>query len=233
MINQWLTYYKWRLLNPIIPCAVCKIPGVLPVCKHCHGELEINLSPYCNYCAKPGSSICTDCQQQNPWFSHTYCHYTYSTPLNKMLHHLKYKHNRSNVWALGYLLNNVLCNVKKDTDFIIPMPLSNERIKQRGFNQALELLSYYCAQLNHIPVKTNIVSKIINTPHQSSLNRQERLYQQLLFQVEKNIVGKNILIVDDVITTGNTANNLAQALIEAGAQRVELCALMRTVERNL
>jgi ComF family protein len=146
-----------------------------------------------------------------------------------MLHHLKYKRNKSNVWALGYLLNKVLCEVKKDTDFIVPMPLGGERIKQRGFNQALELLGYYSAQLNHIPVKTNIVSKVFDTPHQSGLNRLERLYQQPLFQVEKNIVGKNILIVDDVITTGNTANNLARVLIEAGARRVELCALMRTV----
>jgi ComF family protein len=130
---------------------------------------------------------------------------------------------------LGYLLNKALSSVKADTDFIVPMPLSNERIKQRGFNHALELLAYYCAQLKHIPVKTNIVSKIIDTPHQSGLNRQERIYQQPLFQVEKNIMGKNILIVDDVITTGNTANNLARVLREAGARRVELCALMRTL----
>ncbi|HLX52714.1 MAG TPA: phosphoribosyltransferase family protein [Aquella sp.] len=229
MINQWFKYYKWRLLNPIIPCAICKIPGLLPVCNHCCNELEINLMPYCNYCAVPGSSTCKDCCNNPPAFSYTYCQYTYSTPLNKMLHYLKYKYNKSNVWALGYLLSKVLEEVKTDTSFIVPMPLSNERLKQRGFNQASELLKFYCAKLNHIPVKTNIVSRITDTPHQTFLNRQKRHNSQIIFQVEKNVMGKNILIVDDVITTGSTANNLAKALLTAGARRVELCALMRTI----
>lgn len=231
MIKQWLKYYKWRLLNPIIPCAICKIPSSLPVCNHCYNELEINQMPSCVYCAKPGISMCIDCSNDTPGFSHTYCQYTYSTPLNKMLHHLKYKYNKSNIWALGYLLNKTLSSIKADTDFILPVPLSKERLEQRGFNQVLELLRYYCAKLDHIPVKTNIVSKVVDTPHQTSLNRQERHNPQIIFQVEKDVVGKNILIVDDVITTGSTANNLANVLLAAGAKRVELCALMRTVKK--
>lgn len=229
MTTQWLKYYKWRLLNPIIPCAICKIPGTLLVCEHCYNELEIIQGARCNYCAKPGALTCSDCSKSVPSFSHTYCNYIYSTPLNKMLHHLKYKQNKSNVWALGYLLTKTLSDVKIDTDFIIPVPLSPQRLKQRGFNQTLELLKYHCTKLNHIPVKTNAVSKIIDTPHQVLLNKQDRHEHQDMFQVEKNVVGKNILIVDDVITTGSTANNLARALIAAGARRVELCALMRTV----
>ncbi|MCE3268075.1 MAG: hypothetical protein K0R49_327, partial [Burkholderiales bacterium] len=209
--------------------AICKIPNTSLVCTYCLSELEVNQYPKCNYCAKPGADICNNCNYIIPAFNHTYCDYIYATPLNKMLHHLKYKYNKSNSWALGYLLSKTLSKVKTDTDFIIPVPLSNARLTARGFNQVLELLKYYCIKLNHIPVKTYIVSKIIDTPHYAALNRQERQAQQAIFQVNKNIAGKNILIVDDVITTGSTANTLAKALKAAGAKRVELCILMRTV----
>lgn len=229
MIKQLLKYYKWRLLNPIIPCAVCKVPGCLLICNHCYSELEINQQPQCNYCAKPGTILCSSCSKSRPAFSHTYCRYTYSTPLNKMLHQLKYKYDKSNLWALGYLLSHILATVKSDTDLILPMPQSSVRQAQRGFNQAYELLCYYQTTSSHLQIKTNLVTKTVDTPHQTSLNLANRKHLHNIYTVEKNIKDKNILIVDDVITTGGTANNLATALKLAGAKRIELCVLLRTI----
>jgi ComF family protein len=233
MIKQWLKYYKWRLLNPIIPCAICKLPSSLSICKHCSNELEINHTPYCKYCAKPNFTICPDCSNKPPVFSHTYCKYLYSMPLNKMLHQLKYKKDKTNTWALGYLLANVLFEVKTDTNFIIPMPISQQRQKERGFNQVDELLKYYQIYFKHLPIRDNIVQKIIDTPHQSNLSLHDRInLQQNAYHVNKknDVQNKNILIVDDVLTSGNTANNLAIVLKNAGAKRVELCVLLRTAK---
>ena len=146
-----------------------------------------------------------------------------------MLHQLKYKHDTSNVWALGYLLSETLTKIKPDTHMLLPMPLYVKRQKQRGFNQALELLRYYQTMLGHMPIRTNLVRKIVDTPHQTSLNLANRKNLQNVFRVEKNVTGKNIIIIDDVITTGASANTLATALRLAGANRIELCVLLRTV----
>lgn len=224
MIKQWLQYSSWRLLNPIIPCAICALPGSLLICQHCIAELETNPIDF-NQIHDITERNLTNNQ---PVFSYIYCKYRYATPLNKMLHQLKYKGNLNNTWALGRLLATVLYTVKTDTDFILPMPLSKERLHERGFNQVHELLKYYQIMPKHIPIKTNIVTKIIDTPHQTQLSLRDRQIEQNVYQVNQKITGKKILIVDDVITTGNTANNLAKCLINAGAARVELCALMRT-----
>lgn len=227
MNKAWFNYYKWRLLNPIIPCALCNVPGSLLICNHCHGELEMSLAPKCKYCAKPSQEICSTCKTKPPFFEYAYCLYTYKTPLNKMLHQLKYEKNKTNLWALGYLLYKNILNVKPDTDIIIPMPQSIERMRERGFNQVELLLNYYLTKAHKIPVRNNIVRKIVDTPHQTSLTKLERENLPKVFEIMKNVRGLNILIVDDVITTGSTANNLAKTLKLAGANRIELCTLMR------
>lgn len=229
MNKVWLNYYKWRLLNPIITCALCDIPSSLPICNHCFTELESNNSINCRYCAKPGKNICYDCESNQPIFSHTYCNYLYQTPLNRLLYQLKYHLKTKNVWALGYILNKTLTRIKPDTDIIIPMPISKERFQQRGFNQTQKILNYYQVKSGKIPVISNLVKKVNNTPQLAKLNKEERLNIKLDFRVTRNITGKNILIVDDVITTGFTANQLALALKKQGANRIELCTLMRSV----
>lgn len=239
MLNTTLLKYYWfRAMNPVLNCALCKLPTSKLICNTCYSELEIITNKQCQHCGKPAlDTPCYSCLQNKPVIDRVYSKFIYATPLNKLLHKLKYRQNQSTMWVLGYLLNICLHEALNNSniDFIIPVPLSNQRLNERGFNQIILMLKYYQAQNNSVPIKTNIVKKIIDTPHQTLVNKNQRIdlvdttYNQEVFRVVKNVMGKNILIVDDVITTGATANKLAQVLKAAGANQVKLCTLMRTL----
>ena len=221
-----------RFFNPIIACPICKIPTISLICNHCHLELDIIPESQCQHCAKPTAKSaipCHNCIVNPPHFDKVYSKFSYNAPLNKILHQFKYQKNLNHTWTLGFLLHKSLGLVSPEIDYIIPMPLSTERLKQRGFNQVELMLNYHKTRSGSFKIRTDIVKKVIDTPHMSLSNRENRNNSINPFIVKRNLNGHNILIVDDVITTGTTANHLAYILKNAGATLVEICTLMHTL----
>jgi ComF family protein len=148
-----------------------------------------------------------------------------------MLHTFKYKgFQRRLTWSLGYLFYSILKQVKGQPDMLIPIPLHKNRQKQRGFNQARTFLNYYCAVDGKIPIYNHLVSRILDTEKQAlALNSHERILNisgAFMVKYPHYIKNKHIIIVDDVITTGATANELAKVLKLHGASQVDLCVLL-------
>jgi ComF family protein len=130
--------------------------------------------------------------------------------------------------ALGWL-GNRFTKIQPDFDYLIPVPLHPKRLRERGFNQAL-LLS---RALEGIPVektRARLLKRVRHTHPQVRLDPEERRQNvRGAFKVEDRgmVLGKNLLIVDDVFTTGATVNECARVLKEAGAERVSVYTLAR------
>lgn len=195
-------------------CKLCAIPSGKLICTTCIANLEpiqVYQVPHCDFIDK------------------IYCQFKYAKPLSSVLHHFKYYKNKKLAWSLGYLLFPILDKIPlSEIDIIVPVPLHTNKHKERGFNQSLELLNYYRASNNSIPIDNSIVSRAKDTISQASIGRLEReLNLSDAFTLNKNVVGLRVLIIDDVLTTGATVNALAKILKQNGVIKVEVCCLMR------
>lgn len=109
-------------------------------------------------------------------------------------------------------------------DLIIPVPASRGSLKQRGFSQT-ELLARQISRCLKVPMNSGILTRVKDTPNQRELTREEReknLLSAFDIKDKRKIEGKNILLVDDVYTTGSTIRECTRMLLEAGAARVSV-----------
>jgi ComF family protein len=112
-------------------------------------------------------------------------------------------------------------------DYIIPVPLHPKRLYQRGFNQAQELAKPISKILN-IGIHSNIVERFQNKPPQTTLSKKQRLKNMRdVFRMANNAPQGHVLILDDVMTTGATTNELARMLKRKGASRVDIAVIAR------
>jgi ComF family protein len=122
------------------------------------------------------------------------------------------------VWQSGHSLPELL----------IPVPLHSKRLRERGYNQSLEVARVIGRELK-IPVDSRVVERAWATPPQLSLAREERLANvRDAFRVPRPLQARHVAIIDDVVTTGATAGELAGVLHQAGAERVDVWAIART-----
>ncbi|WPL11809.1 MULTISPECIES: ComF family protein [Thiorhodovibrio] len=113
-------------------------------------------------------------------------------------------------------------------ELLIPVPLHSKRLRERGYNQSLEVARVIGRELK-IPVDSRVVERAWATPPQLSLAREERLANvRDAFRVPRPLQARHVAIIDDVVTTGATAGELAGVLHQAGAERVDVWAIART-----
>jgi ComF family protein len=201
------------------------------LCRACLGELPW-LAQHCPQCAcpldTPGTpSPCGHCQRQVPAFDATHALFHYRAPVDHLLKRLKF----SGELALGPLLGELLAEqMALRTDplpqQLIPVPLHPARLRERGFNQATELARAIGKHLE-IPPAWRLCQRLRNTQPQSLLsNTARRLNLRNAFSVS-GTPSAHVAIVDDVMTTGHTSNELARALKQAGAEKVEVWVIAR------
>jgi ComF family protein len=226
-------YYCHNSLRPWHYCHVCKIPHVNLICDDCYHELEKLPATTCRYCKKlvlDSSDSCSSCKRQKPFFDNLYCLFSYANPLTKMLHELKYAGKRNHVMPLGYLLYQSMAQIPSIPEVIVPMPLHLKRMRERKFNQVNLMLNYYRSIDNRVPINHKLVRKVKDTQHQTLTSQQSRKINLMdAFQLVAPVAGMHLLIVDDVVTTGTTANELAKLFKQNGAKQVEICCLMRAL----
>lgn len=205
------------------------------ICAPCVLDLP-RLGPHCLRCALPLSSaaeFCGECLRQPPAFDLCRAAFPYAAPIGPLISQFKHQRNLSFGAALGHILAAELARDFSQTDrarpdFISPVPLHWRRLLGRGFNQS-HYLATLLAHALELPL-LNSARRIRPTDKQQALKRKARLRNlREAFVVDAKVVaGKHVALVDDVVTTGATAEALSLALKQAGALHVEVWALART-----
>ena len=200
------------------------------MCPDCLAELPRRPSSSCPICALPAHNggPCGQCLRDPPHYDATWAVFDYVFPVNRLVQALKYGHQLSVATYFAAELRTLAEPRMGDVDLILPMPLHLQRLADRGFNQAVEL-ARPLAQATGCALELASVSKVRNTPAQASLGRDERLLgPRGVFACERTMDGLHVLVVDDVMTTGATLNELARCLKQQGARRVTNLVVART-----
>lgn len=214
-------------------CLLCGSPiaGETGFCDDCRCELPYNRS-CCPSCALPmrdsGGLPCGRCSRHPPPFSRSQVPLLYQPPLNRLIGDFKFRRKLHLAVPLSRLLLDHLPGGQPLPDAILPVPLHPRRLRERGFNQALELARILAGELG-LALDWRSCRRVRATPPQSGLDRQMRRRNlRAAFQADATVSGRYIAILDDVITTGATVTAVSLALLQAGAARVDVWALART-----
>lgn len=158
-----------------------------------------------------------------------YCYFTKGSTIQHLLHQLKYRNNREAGLYLGRMMGHSLraSNRFDGTDALIPLPLNPNKERRRGYNQAT-LLCQGMAEVLGKPVLQHVVTRSVDTETQTKKSRVERwlnMEGKFVLSNPEAIAGKQVLLVDDVITTGATLEACGAALLQAAGTRVSIAAL--------
>ena len=225
-------------------CIVCQAFQQRILCAHCAGLLAIEqLSNYecCKQCgltlleSEMREKHCLDCATHPPHFDETYCLDRYEGRLQPALHQLKYQCRLTYANGLASAWNQLMTEGLQNfqADYLLPVPLSQEKLCTRGFNQAWELARrIHCAgQINKNP---HILRRHHHTQHQASEKRSNRYkaIQDMFYinpQSRENLESAIVIVFDDVMTSGATLNEIARVLKDNGVSRVINWVLLRTL----
>lgn len=235
-----------RLLHAVLPAACAACGRALtddPVpffCRTCWAGIKPLTQPSCPRCGLPFASgvaltyspdhRCLSCRQRPPAFTRAWACYPYEPPLQQALHLFKYRGKVVLAAALGKLLREAWRQAP-EVEVLMPVPLHPSRLRAREYNQAL-LLADELNRALRLPLAYNSLVRVRATRPQTELTRTERLANlRRSFAVRRpqDVIGKRVLLVDDVMTTGTTFNECAKALRRAGAADVYAVALARTL----
>ncbi len=198
------------------------------LCRDCYGKLPWFDSSVCPKCGKSHhQSLCTiDWANQITIF---HALFPYQDPIRKWISSLKYSRN----FVVGRLLQNIFQDWMEGhseqlqvIDYIVPVPLHFSRLNSRGLNQSVYLLNSW----RHEPRLEKLVRKARKTEQQAGKSKKGRESNlKGVFQVIDEVKGKNLLLFDDVCTTGQTLAEISKTLIKAGANRVDALVLCRNI----
>ena len=218
----------WQAL-PAQPCLLCGTFNHNGAwCKACDSSLPYLTAPHCPLCALPtlNGDICGRCLKRMPQFDRTLAVFAYSFPLDKLVQALKFGER---LMLVDGLADSLAQRVEVRPDCIIAMPLHPSRLRERGFNQSTELARRVANILN-IPLLPHACQRVRDTPPQSALKWKERgKNMRKAFICTQDLSGKHVAVVDDVMTSGASLNEVAVALRSAGAHEVSAWVIARTL----
>lgn len=154
--------------------------------------------------------------------------YAYQHPVDALIREMKFNQRPEIIHALGNDFAVWLSGrLDSQPDVMIPVPMHCRRMMQRGYNQALELARTLNKRLS-IPIDSHCCRRIRNTPSQTDIpTKQRKANVRGAFDIPTSLNYRHIVIVDDVITTGSTVNELARLFSKAGVERIHVYALAR------
>ena len=227
-----------KALNFIFPpvCGICGKMKESYLCKECQTKIE-NEVVFLNKTDKYviANNIKNNTRNSNisdniKYFSsHTYL-FSYTTPIREKILQYKFKEQAylSNMFSEFFVKNEKICGFLQKYDIIIPVPMTKKKVRKRGYNQSELIAKQLAKNIPNLKEEKYILIKVKENRTQSSLNRQQRqenvkdVYK--LQNVEK-IKEKNIIIFDDIYTTGATIDSCAKILDQKGAQKVYFLCL--------
>lgn len=204
-----------------LSCVLCHEESDGELCSKCLGSIQFNIGPICLSCGrmimKSDYLICHQCKTFERYYDRGISVAVYDDFISKLLYDLKY-HDKKYIAHMiaSYMVDYIVkLDLDVEFDYIVPVPLHQERYKKRGFNQS-ELIGKFVSEMTGVPLNT-ILSRTKNTKPLSAMTADERV--RILsdaFELKAPILG-NIIIVDDIFTTGSTLNACAKVLKSNGA----------------
>lgn len=235
MINNCVIFKHFRGLGRLSwgSCLLCRRPIALKrdFCGACLDQLPV-VQRACRVCADTledtDTAVCGRCQSTPPAFDRTLAWLHYRYPVNHIIHALKYQARLHWARALGLEWARHLLALNFQSDALVPVPLHRRRLAERGYNQSLELARLLSRALT-VPISSTGLERIRNTPPQTELPFKARGKNiKGAFACRPGLFsGQRVALVDDVMTTGNTANEVARILKQAGASEVLVLVLAR------
>ena len=230
------------VLDFIVPplCPICKkrVLSTHGLCSECFAKIHFICRPYCEICGKPfefdipEEARCGACCKKNPIFTKARSAFIYDSFSAKLI--LPFKH--SDHLELAPLLTNLLyragADLLTDTDLIIGVPLHRFRHIKRKYNQA-GVLAKRLAEKSHIPYHSTILIRkraTVSQGHMKAAERKRNVAGAFGIKNKHLIKDKNILLIDDVFTTGATINECSKILLKNGAAKVFVLTLARVVK---
>ncbi|SEJ88779.1 ComF family protein [Pseudomonas sp. NFR16] len=219
-------------------CLLCDEQTDSPhaICIACESDLPW-LIDQCERCALPlpmSGLICAQCTRHSPAFNEVIVPWLYDFPIDALV--TRFKHQGK--WPLGRLLAQLLAQTLQhrfdeglgQPDVMIPVPLANKRLRQRGYNQAA-MIAHWLGDALKLAVSEKLIKRTKDTPAQQGLDaraRKRNLRDAFVLSEPAGVTDLHIALIDDVLTTGSTADALARLLIQAGARKVDVYCLART-----
>ena len=206
-------------------CFLCRGAATDLLCPSCDADLPRLAAPCCPRCALPSprGELCGRCLNEAPHYDATVAALAYEFPADVLVHALKFRGELAIAGLLGGLLSNQINTV--EIDRVIPVPLSSARLRERGYNQSVEIARRLGAQLD-----LALCVRERDTPAQMDLPYAERRRNvRGAFRCTRPLAGARVAVVDDVMTTGATLNEVASVLKQAGAARVVNWVVARTL----
>ncbi|UUQ62851.1 ComF family protein [Pseudomonas fuscovaginae UPB0736] len=228
--------YIWSKNNQT--CLLCDEPSdnPHPLCSPCESELPWLLD-YCQTCALPlpvAGLTCGQCLKRPPSFEQVIAPWTYHFPVDSLI--TRFKHQSQ--WPLGRLLGELLALALRERfdhglprpDLLLPVPMAVKRQRQRGYNQAAMLMNWLgkCLQISGDEHRLLRIQDTVAQQELDARARRRNLQNAFALAPGASVEGLHLALVDDVLTTGATAESLARLLLRAGARRVDVYCLART-----
>jgi len=212
-------------------CLLCAgVSNTDIVCSACAADLPRLQRPSCPRCAMPTPSgeTCGHCLKRPPYFDAVHAAFAYDFPLDKLIQSFKYAHRL----ALGAYFGRQLSMLPHiEADLIIPLPFHRERLRERGFNQAIELARPVCRAW-HLPIDATSCTRTRNTTAQAQLPWRQRIKNMRgAFHCSTDLTGKRIILIDDVMTSGASLNECARTLKLHGALEVATLVVARALPK--
>lgn len=218
-------------------CPICEellqISEEMKICNRCRETLPYIGEPRCIKCSKPVESeiieYCFDCSKQNHYYQTGWTLWLYNETVKKSIQRFKYFNKRSYGEIFAHELVALYEEEIKQAQIqlVIPVPLYRKKEKYRGYNQS-HIVACNVAKLMNITYEANCLIRKVNTKAQKDLTDKQRAENLInAFEVTYNdkIRNKNILIIDDIYTTGSTINSCSKELMLAGANKVYFLTL--------
>jgi ComF family protein len=203
------------------------------ICAACTADMPLSEPYACTQCAASITSpgLCGSCLSDPPAFDAAVAACTYAFPVSQVISQFKYGSRLALAGWMAEALAGAVTrrNAGPGVDWILPLPLSRERILERGFNQAALIAAGVARRLS-LPLHRDELLRVRNTTPQASLDHDARwrnVKGAFEVAVDASIAGQRIALVDDVMTTGATMDAAARALRKAGATRVEAWVVAR------
>ena len=227
--------YPMRLLYPP-RCTFCQ--DILPLtvdnllCYYCQEAYPLIEDPVCKKCGKQlahDDDLCLDCKITKHQYIQGIALYPYEGIIQETIYRFKYGGKRKYAQFFAKMMYHKLKETTffQDIDVIISVPVSKERLKQRGYNQAEELAKYL-SNMSKIPYNRDILIRQKHTKPQSGFSpaqRQENINNAFIASCSLPPEYKVILVIDDIYTTGSTINECAKILKQAGAREIYSCVV--------
>ena len=232
-------------------CRLCGTPlaniSRLPVCTGCLLAMAPIAGETCDICGErlPGlqlaaeTSACRACQESRPIFTRAAAYGSYQSELRDLIHLLKYEQVVPAAGVLSKMLAEAIdkFGFSSASMLVIPVPLHRSKRRARGFNQAELIARAALKQLRSLDAElaTNVMERCWDTVSQIGLTRPQRAENiRGAFRVVhlNRVAGREVLLVDDVLTTGTTASECARILRKAGATKVWVATVARTLKQS-